>query len=166
MTLEQYAAIAEITGVTIVVVTLLYLSVQVRQGAHLMRSQSRQALMTHDREVLSLYLDNMDVFDKLADEETLSRTDQRRFTCLWIINMRNREHEWFQYKDGILDEATWLSYRQIMRLILASKWHRKWWNSGKMAFDPGFVEMVDQFIGELPESDIWEEFMGAWQQAT
>ncbi len=165
MTLEQYAAIAEITGVTIVVVTLLYLSVQVRQGAHLIRSESRQALMSHDRDVLLSYLDNMDLFDKLADEETLSRTDQRRFSCLWIINMRNREHEWFQYKDGILDEATWLSYRQIMRLILASKRHRNWWNSAKMAYDPGFVEMVDLFIGELPESDIWEEFMGAWDQA-
>ncbi len=165
MTLEQYASWAEIIGIIIVVVTLLYLSVQVRQGAHLMRSESRQALMSHDREVLSLYLDNMDVFDKLADEETLSRTDQRRFTCLWIINMRNREHEWFQYKDGILDEATWLSYRGILRQTLSSKRHRTWWKKAKMVFDSEFVETVDRFIGEIPESDSFEEFMAEWEQA-
>ncbi len=165
MNLEQYAYLAEIIGVIIVVATLLYLSVQVRQGAHLMRSESRQALMNNDRELLLAFLDNMDLFDRVASPQELSKADQRRFSCLWIINMRNREHEWFQYKDGILDEETWLSYRQILRLILVSKWHRKWWNSAKMAFDPGFVEMVDLFIGELPESEIWEEFMGAWDQA-
>ncbi len=35
MTFEQYAYLAEIIGVIIVVVTLLYLSKQVRQGANL-----------------------------------------------------------------------------------------------------------------------------------
>ncbi len=164
MTLEQYAYLAEIIGVIIVVVTLLYLSVQVRQGARLMRSESRQALLNNQREVLSLYLDNMDLFDKLIGEEALSRTDQRRFSVLWLANMRNREHEWFQYKDGILDETTWLSYREILRITLSSKRHRTWWKKAKPVFDSDFVETVDSFIGEIPESESWEEQMGAWEQ--
>jgi len=165
MTLEQYAAIAEITGLTIVVITLLYLAIQVRQGAHLLRSESRQALMNNEKDILLAYLENQDLFDKLSSPEALSSADQRRFSALWILNMRNREHEWFQYKDGILDEATWQSYRQIMRLILTSKRHRMWWGKIKVAYDPDFVTMVDQYIGEVPESDIWEEVMGGWEQA-
>ena len=165
MTLEQYAAVAEIVRVIIVVVTLVYLSVQVRQGAHLMRSESRQALLNNQNEVLLAYLDNMDVFDKMAGQQKLSPADQRRFSVLWFANMRNREHEWFQYKDGILDEATWLSYREIIRITLSSARHRTWWNKAKMAFDSDFVEVVDLFIGDIPESDIWEEVFGAWEQA-
>ena len=165
MTLEQYAYLAEIIGVIIIVLTLLYLSVQVRQGAHLMRSGSRQALMNNDRESLLAYLDNMDLFDKMASPEKLSRADQRRFTVLWIINMRNREHEWFQYQDGILDEPTWFSYREIIRITLASKRHRAWWEKSKRAFDAQFVEMVDQFIDEIPESEAWEEYFAAWEPA-
>ena len=165
MTLEQYAYFAEIIGVIIVVVTLIYLSVQVRQGAHLMRSESRQGLINNQREVTSWYLDNMDLFDKMAGEEKLSRTDQRRFSVIWIANMRNREHEWFQYKEGILDEATWLAYREILRTTLASKRHRTWWNKAKSVFDSDFVETVDRFIGEIPESDSWEEIMGTWEKA-
>ena len=84
MTLEQYAYLAEIIGVIIVVVTLLYLSIQVRQGAHLMRSESRQALLNNQREVLLSYLDNMDLFDRMASQQELSRADQRRFAVLWI----------------------------------------------------------------------------------
>ena len=166
MTLEQYAYIAEIIGVIIVVATLLYLSVQVRQGAHLMRSESRQGLINNQREVTSWYLDNMDLFDKMAGEEKLSRTDQRRFSVIWIANMRNREHEWFQYRDGILDKTTWSSYREIIPLILSSKQHRRWWNKIKSAYDPGFVQMVDLYISQIPESDVWEQVMAAWDQST
>lgn len=165
MTLEQYAYIAEITGVIIVVVTLLHLSVQVRQGANLMRSESRQALMNNDRDVLLAYLEHQDLFDKMAKPEALSAQDQRRFSFLWIVNMRNREHEWLQYKDGILDEATWMSYRNIIPLTLSAKRHRIWWNNIKTDFDSAFVEIVDQLIDEIPESEIWEETMGAWDQA-
>ena len=163
MALEQYAYLTEIFGVIAIVVTLLYLSVQVRHGSLLMRSESRQALVTNDREILLSFLDNFDLFDKMASQQKLSRADQRRFSVLWIINMRHREHEWFQYKDDILDEATWLSYREIIRITLTSKRHRLWWNKAKTTFNPDFVEMVDLFIGEIPDSDIWEEYFGAWE---
>ena len=163
MTLEQFAYLAEIIGVIIVVVTLLYLSVQVRQGANLMRSESRQALVNNTREQLLAYLDNVDLFDKMAGEEKLSPADQLRFSAVWLMNMRNREHEWFQYKDGILDEPTWLSYREIIRLTLSSKRHRTWWNKMKVVFDSEFVEIVDRFIGDTPESDSWERSFRAWE---
>ena len=52
MTLEQLAYLAEIVGVIIVVITLLYLAVQVRQGANLLRSESRQAMLNNTREHL------------------------------------------------------------------------------------------------------------------
>ena len=136
-----------------------------RQGANLMRSESRQALVNNTREQLLAILDNVDLFDKMAGEEKLSPADQLRFSAVWLMNLRNREHEWFQYKDGILDEATWLSYREIIRLTLSSKRHRTWWNKMKVVFDSEFVEIVDRFIGETPESDIWDRSFRAWEQA-
>jgi len=164
MTLEQFAYLAEIIGVVIVVVTLLYLSAQVRQGANLMRSESRQALLNNTREHLKGYLDDVDLFDRLEGEEKLSKADQLRFSVLWITNMRLREHEWFQYRDGILDEPTWRSYREIIRLTLSSKRHRTWWKSMKGVFDPEFVEIVDQYIGQTPESNIWDEKLRGWER--
>ena len=164
MTLESYAHLAQIIGTVIVVVTLVYLSVQVRQGAHLMRSESRQAMMNNDRDVLLAYLENQDLFDKMSGPQQLSRSDQRRFSALWIINLRNREHEWFQYRDGILDERTWLSYRDILPVILSSKRQRDWWNHTKRGFDADYVELVDSLIAETPESDFWENYMGEWDR--
>ena len=50
MTLEQGAYLAEIIGVIVVVVTLIYLTVQVRQGTELLRSEARQAQVTNDQD--------------------------------------------------------------------------------------------------------------------
>ena len=46
MTLDQFANIAKIIGVVIVVVTLIYLSVQLRQNTQALHSTGAQA--THD----------------------------------------------------------------------------------------------------------------------
>jgi len=165
MTLEELAYLAEIIGVIIIVVTLLYLAIQVRQGAHLIRSESRQAAISNTREHLLAYLDNIDLFDKLAGQEKLSRDDQLRFSVLWLINMRLREHEWIQYKDGILDERTWLSYREIIRITLSSKRQRTWWSKSKRLFDPDFVDLVDRFIAETPESDVWDRSLRGWEES-
>ena len=35
----------------------------------------------------------------------------------------------------------------------------------KVAYDPGFVQMVDLYISERPESDVWEDVMADWDQA-
>ena len=45
MTLEQYAYVAEITGVVIVVVTLIYLAVQVRGSAISERSAGHRSFI-------------------------------------------------------------------------------------------------------------------------
>jgi hypothetical protein len=34
----------------------------------------------------------------------------------------------------------------------------------KGVFDPNFVEIVDQFIGQTPESNIWDENLRGWEQ--
>jgi hypothetical protein len=165
MTLEQAAYVAEIVGMIVVVVTLLYLAVQVRQGAKLMRSESRQAMLSVVSDQLLSYLDNTDLFDKLASEEKLSPADQLRFSSIWLVSMRLREHEWLRYKDGILDQKTWQSYRQIIRLTLSSTRHRQWWGEMKAVFDPDFVKAVDTFIADTPASDLWDRKLRGWDDA-
>jgi hypothetical protein len=136
MNLEQYAYLAQIVGVLFVAATLIYLAIQVRHGAGPLRTENRRSLLENDREVLLAYLDNMDLLDKMTGDEALTHSEQWRFSVLWIINMRNREHEWAQYKDGLLDEATWLSYKAIIRFTLGSKRRRVWWRVAKRGFSP------------------------------
>ena len=86
MTLERGAYLAEILGVIFVVVTLIYLSVQIRQGTELLRSESRQALVTNDITSLASGLQNADVLARYVAEDELSAEDQLRlsFILRWV----------------------------------------------------------------------------------
>ena len=162
MDLQQYSYLAQIVGVIFVAATLIYLAIQVRHGAGLLRTENRLSLLNNDRDVLLAYIDNVDLFDKMAGPEPLTHAEQWRFAVLWAINMRNREHEWMQHQDGLLDEATWQAYKIILRVTLGSERRRKWWGVWKRAFSPDFVAMVDEFIGEMPPTDIMDDLFGAW----
>jgi hypothetical protein len=163
MTLEQYAYLAEIVGVILVVASLVYLARQVNQNSELLKSGSRQALIANDHSTANVAIENSDLFELATKPEKLSFRDQWRFSMFLIMDMRNREHEYFQYRAGVLDENAWKSYRQAIRFSGSNARVQRWWKTiGRNAFDPDFVRMVDELHAELPEDDLLRRF-GGWE---
>ncbi|NND56812.1 MAG: hypothetical protein HKN57_06135 [Xanthomonadales bacterium] len=68
---ETGAAIAEILAAVAVIASLIYLATQIRQNNELLRSESRQALVTNDVTSLSANFQNADVFAKYVAESDL-----------------------------------------------------------------------------------------------
>lgn len=84
MTLEQYAYLAEILGVIVIVVTLIYLSVQVRQGAELLRSESRQAQVANDQNGVYRFVEHPELWRLFSQEQTPSFEEKTKLQ-FWII---------------------------------------------------------------------------------
>lgn len=104
-----------------------------------------------------------ELYEQMSKPEKLSFPDQFRLSVLLIMDLRNREHEYFQYKAGVLDEESWLSYRQVIVSILASERGRQWWTTtGKATFAPGFVDTVDSLLGDADTRDYLSE-LGQWE---
>ncbi len=156
MTLEQYAYLAEIIGVVMIIITLIYLSLQVRQGAELLRSESRQAQVTNDLSGVYKFIEHPELGRLFSQEETPSFADKTRLQ-FWIVGqMRAREHEWLQYQSGALDEETWLSYRGVIYFLLGTKRARDLWELCSPFFNADFVEMVTAMMNGIPDIDFWE----------
>ena len=163
MNLENLAYLAQIVGVVLVVASLVYVARQLQQNTEMLRSNSRQALLRNDQAGMDITMQNVELFEKLTKPERLSFQDQWRFSLLWIVDMRNREHEYLQYKAGVLDRETWDSYRQILRFSLGFERGRKWWRSvARDTFAPEFVKMVDEFVADIPKVD-YIEALGTWE---
>ncbi len=154
MELEQYAYLAEILGVIVVVATLIYLSVQVRQGASLMRSEARQAQVSADLEIIYKWMEYPDIQESVGNPEKLEPNKKVRLYYWLIAFSRIREHLWFQYRDGVLDEDAWTSYRTVIPFILSTERTRRYWAEFSPNFDPAYVKMVNDLI-EGPS--IWTE---------
>ena len=156
MTLEQYAYLAEIIGVIVVVVTLIYLSVQVRQGAELLRSESRQAQVANDQNGVYKFVEHPELGRLFSQKETPSFNDKIKLQ-FWIIGqMRAREHEWLQHRSGAMDEETWMSYRDVIYFLLGTERARALWEMCSPFFNPDFAEMVQMMMAEVPYIDFWE----------
>lgn len=157
MTLEQISYLAEIIGVIVVVVTLIYLTIQVRQGADLLRSESRQAQVTNDQSGVFQFIEHPELGRFFSQVETPDFSEKTQL-LFWIISqMRAREHEWLQYRSGALDEETWLSYRNVIYFVLGTERARALWSLCSPYFSSDYVEMVGKMVEQTPHIDFWEK---------
>ena len=146
-------AIGELVGGVVIVITLIYLAIQIRQNTKNLRSAAIQA--SHDGVALSL--------TSLAEEPAVAETMQKgmsdfhalephekwRFTNLVAAVMFRFQNSYFQNREGTLPNyvwkqqcsvARWFASRRGVRAALAEL-------PGGGAFHPDFMASLD-----LPQS--------------
>ena len=157
MTLEDWAYIAQILGVIVVVVTLAYVAIQVRQSTQLLRSESRQVSLSTDQGGVYKFIEFPGLGKSLSATEKPSFEEKTQLLFWMVAQMRAREHEWLQYQSGALDGDTWLSYRDVIYFVLGTPRARALWELCRPYFNKAFVELVSEMISEAPCVDFWEK---------
>ena len=153
--LEHIVQITQIAGLIVITATLIFIALQVKQGADMMRSEARQAQITLDQEFVSRVIEHPEIGRVFSQSETPTLEEKTQL-MFWIIGqLRTREHEWLQYKSGVLDKETWESYRGVIYFVLGTERSREMWELTKAYFNPEFVEMVSQMMHEVPTIDYW-----------
>lgn len=81
---------------------------------------------------------------------------------MFALDLRNREFEYFQYKNGLLDEETWLAYRHVVLINHSSTLGKKWWDEiGHGIVAPMFAELIDDLLAGA-EPDVTYKKMTTW----
>ena len=141
---------------------IVFLGVEVRQNNELLRSESRQALIANDVTSLSANIENPAPFARLVAGDSLSAEDQLQLSFMFSLDLRNREFEYFQYTNGLLDEETWRSYLNVLRLNHSTELGRKWWDEiGRGFVDPDFAALVDEVLADAEADDTYRR-MSTW----
>ena len=155
--LEQLTQIAQIIGTIVIVVTLIYMSIQVRLGTDMLRSEARQAIAASDQDEIYKFVDYPEL-GRLFSQLERPEFEEKTRLLFWIIgSMRNREHAWLQYMSGASDEETWLSYRGVIYFILGTNRTMALWKLCSPYFNSDFVKMVGKMMAEAPPMDLWEK---------
>jgi hypothetical protein len=154
MSIVELGAIGEFVAAIAVVITLIYLTVQIRQTNAQSRLQIRQTMFEHDHRELYRLIDDPDVWNCFFKEEPLSPDEKTKFTFYLTANMRLREWEWRQYQDGLISRDDLKAYDEVTLSHLGNVKARKWWEAiGKPILNPGFVEHVHELLAETEPSD-------------
>ncbi len=154
MTLDQYASIAEIFGLILVIVTLVFLAVQTRQNTQAMRAGTSQAIheqMSRFYNLLSENADLAEVFVKgQKDPDVLTPAETARFFSFWLTACLTFQNLVGQTREGIV--GTDLTYALSRNLVNMSKapGFQAFWAQRKDVFEPHFQAYVDNEI--LPKA--------------
>ena len=160
MKLEKWALISEIISAIAIVLSLIFVGMQVRQGTEQTAANSRaleatvrESMLNADLSILqvSVPYKNMQQFGPPANQE---ETNQQSLFAYMLE--RTRENYWKQRNNGMLDEESYLSYREtFLQYLINSDFHLKLWKENEDYFVPGFVAEINVELrkhGRLTES--------------
>lgn len=140
MSLENWAAVAEIIGAIAVVVTLIYLAVQIKHSKESLDANTKairgQAISDITRNVhdqMQMLLQGHDVaaaYLRSATEETLDQMDSFLLDSVLSAVFVARQNEFFQWRQGLLDEDVFRSLHHVILAYLGSPNNSLYWLLG------------------------------------
>ena len=130
--------------------TLIYLSIQTQQNAGAILASSRNALIATEVALNQQAVDNPAI--RLMRSKANPTSEELAQLETWLISLvRTREHQWLQYRAGLLDESTWNAYVNALPAVLSNPIERAWWDYVKdLYFEPEFVDEVDRLLKDTP----------------
>ncbi len=164
MDLTQLAHLGEFVGGVAVLVTLIYLVVQVRQNTRQIRHATEVAQGTAELETAKM---NMSYFENLLNPET-SAAWEKAYTSPEDMIGQERAHFvnlmaiWFhlaqghhrQYRRGLLPEASWAPIARTLAGAMRQEAIRRRWSNNVSYLANDFRAYVERLSGEYPD-EVW-----------
>ncbi len=165
MNWEAIGAIGQILGVVVVVLSLIYVAAQVRQGNRFAKLQARQRMIEQAHDELYGQMADPSITYANVKPGPLTEEEQAKLSLFLIAFMRQREWEWFEYRDGIIDKDVYTAYHDVIPIHLGTPRARKWWKAlGRFAFNAEFVAAVDELLASSQPSTYLRD-MRTWDKA-
>ena len=144
--------IGEFIGAIAVLITLVYLAVQIKQNTAALRSgnattvqiniQSLAASAIADREFGDILIKG------LGDPQSLTPSE-RIALYAWLFNMlKTGELAYAHYIKGDLDESYWLAYLNFLQSYWLTPGCIHYWEDRRAAFVPDFQRAMEQWMAE------------------
>lgn len=150
MTLEQSYYIAQVVAAVILVLSVIYLALQVRQNTHAMRLSNFQAGSTNWANVLGILANNEEAADiyrrGMAGYDTLNETEQLRFRMLGMQILRMFNENFEQMHEGAVRQARWEAIQRAHIDMMQTSGLQTLWSSRKHWFPDDFQAYMGNII--------------------
>ena len=150
MPLDQLANLAEVLGMLVVAITLVFLTVQMRQSTRTTRSasaiQSTSTIAAWYRTVGSSYQTSALMYNALADPEAQTPEEWVQFVYNLHGLLLAFQNSFYLAKEGTLDERINHSFTEVLVSIYNQPGFLKYWQQRKSFFLPEFQEYVNATI--------------------
>jgi hypothetical protein len=146
MNWEIGAAIAEMVGAIAVVISLIYLALQIREQTNQSRLAAQHEVSSGIREVSNLYAseDISDIFVRAnKDFESMSDAELVRLIVVTTNLLRGWEEAFLEKRDGYLEAGNWETLSRDYTQLMGAPSFRRIWELRRQNYDPEFQIYVN-----------------------
>jgi hypothetical protein len=148
MSLEDLGNIGEFVAAIAVVLSLIYLAVQIRQNTSSVRASTFHESVRHtaditrgiteQKELARIFRTGLGGLEQLEDDD-----DRLRFVMLLTSLFRQYEDFLFQYRAGTLSSESWDAWRYSLRIYLSNPGFPPFWELRRLSFTESFRQFVE-----------------------
>jgi len=170
MSLSDLASLGNLVGGVAVLVSLIYLAVQIRQAAKNQRGTMHQMRAALSTDVM-LRVAEPDVSRAfragLTGAPDISEAEFWQFFYASSAIMRSAENAFIQHRDGLIDDTHFASAKASAQAFLASPGYRALWKATRSSREPGFRAFMDQLEAGVPAAApidvfaVWRSFLNS-----
>jgi len=145
---NAFGAIGEVVGALAVVVSLVYVSVQVRAGRRALQTNTRDSVFKQFQEFNYVLMSDpnlADVFQRgTANLDSLDGVEKARFVNTMYSFLKVFENLYLHRLDGSVPLELWDTNLPLLSLYATLPGGRAYWTHRKAAFDPRFVQVLER----------------------
>ena len=157
MNWEAIGAVANLAGAMGVVISLVYLAMQIRDNTRSSRSATRQAIVDSIVAVNLTFPQNEQFTRALrnhVDGKDVSAHEMLQLTAFCYAYLRTWENVYFQYSSGLLSDEDWHGFRQNVKALLQLRVFHDFWQRESAVFSRAFQSEVRRLLQEIPTSPV------------
>ena len=153
MTLLEWGALGELVGGIAIIASLIYVGRQVKENTKATKSAADQAMA----DTMNGYVGLINSSPNLADilhrgatgMDSLQGGEVIQFGAFLDQMFICCESTYSQWRDGVLDERLWNTYRHCIVDIMMQKGSQEWWENRRHWFGMQFADTVEELCSEL-----------------
>jgi hypothetical protein len=143
-------AVAELLGAIAVVISLVYLSRQVNQNTHAVRTANASTVQSNFQQLARMLYTDREmggiVLSVMAGDDDLSPEDRLAAYAYFFDFLKTAELAYYQYLNGDLDPPLWEASLVFYRAYFLTPGIRTYWSERGTAFIPEFQTAMEGWL--------------------
>ena len=150
----NFKDIAELVGISAIVLGLVLVTYELQQNNEQLAEQSRQSVADGVRQLTLSVATSPDLARLISGEvpiAEMTRTERMQFAAWFTAWLKSAELAFIQYRSDILSEEIWLTRKTQALGMLDDENFQGIYERNKKNFIPGFIAVMDEALNDLPE---------------
>ncbi|MGR8946686.1 MAG: hypothetical protein ACU84Q_01475 [Gammaproteobacteria bacterium] len=156
MNWDAIGAVGEIVGASAVVVSLIYLALQIRQNSRIVAANTVQSISASGADAAWRIAENPHLAGlvvKLIERSgSFTREENVQLRAMMRAVFRNFENYYYQYQRGHVEAEIWVGYERTVIDQLSIPEVSKWWNHHHNVFGDHFVKFINDILSSMPQT--------------